>query len=292
MMNRQIGALYVKSPLVSTEWLAQNIDDDKLRIVDIRGRVKPASEPPPHYFSHREGYEASHIPNSVFIDWTVDIVQPDSPSYDIALPQNFARLMGELGIDESTTVVAYDDYQGMFAARLWWALRYYGHTSVYVLDGGWQKWVAESHPISAELPDIASTQFVPESNTLIRATADEIASSLQNGNVQLIDVRSPSEFIGDSSRARRMGHIPGAVNLPRRTMVAEDGTMLPLSVLLDRFASAGVKLSAPETVIYCNSGVSASFAMIALAIAGYESLSVYDGSWKDWGNDDTRPLEK
>jgi len=101
--------------------LAEHLADANIRIVDIRGKVLPATQPPPHYFSHREDYNMAHIPNAVFVDWTADIIEPDSPSNDIASPERFAAFMGELGIDKDTVVVVYDDAMSMFAARLWWA---------------------------------------------------------------------------------------------------------------------------------------------------------------------------
>ena len=142
------------SPIVSTEWLSEHLNDENLRIVDIRGNVLPASQPPPHYFSHRNAYDESHIPNAVFVNWMVDIIEPDSPSNDVASPERFAELMGKLGIGNDTTVIAYDDKDSMFASRLWWALRYYGHEKVYVLDGGWKKWVAENRPTNNQIPNI------------------------------------------------------------------------------------------------------------------------------------------
>lgn len=274
------------SPLVTTGWLEEHLNDDNLRIVDIRGNVLPATQPPPHYFSHREDYDKSHIPNAVFVNWMEDIIEPNSPSNDIASPERFAKLMGQLGIDDDTIVVAYDDKDSMFASRFWWALRYYGHEHVYVLDGGWNKWVAEDRPTDDATPEITPTTFVPNINKSIRAEANDISDG-----VQVIDVRSTKEYSGEASRADRMGHIPNAINLPRKTMVSADGTMLSLEELRDHFSTNGISVDA-NTVIYCNSGVSASYGMLALQLAGAKNVRVYDGSWKEWGNDPDRPIAK
>ena len=112
--------------------------------------VLPPTEPPPHYLTDRAGYEVAHIPNAVFVDWQVDIVEPGSPSNDVAAPGRFAALMGALGIGNDTTVIIYDNAASMFACRLRWALRYYGHEKVFILDGGWDKWLAEERPVSAD----------------------------------------------------------------------------------------------------------------------------------------------
>jgi thiosulfate/3-mercaptopyruvate sulfurtransferase len=210
----------------------------------------------------------------------------------IAPPDKFAALMGKLGINERTFVVAYDDASGMFAARLWWALQYYGHDQVAVLDGGWQKWLAENRPTTAESPRIPVTTFTPKIKTSLRWTADDVQQALDS-DMKLIDVRTSSEFNGESSRAKRFGHIPGAINLPRSDLVTADGALKPTGVLQDLFAVHEISPDSSETpvVVYCNGGVSASYGLLALRQAGFEGGAIYDGSWKDWGNDESRPIE-
>ncbi len=279
------------SPLVTTAWLETHLHDVSLRIIDIRGRVLPASQPPPHYFSHRAAYNEAHIPNAVFIDWQVDIVEPDSPSNDIASAARFAELMGRLGIDSATTVVAYDDAASMFAARLWWSLRYYGHAPVYILDGGWHKWIAEGRLTDRYIPQYEQKAFLPRINPKLKASAEDILESIETEALQLIDVRSPPEFAGEASRAQYAGHIPTAINLPRKAMVADDMTLKPVDDLKNGFSNAGIDLDANDTVLYCNSGVSACFGLLALEAAGARHLRIYDGSWKEWGNDAAKPIE-
>lgn len=279
----------INQNLVTTAWLADHLDDANLRIVDIRGKVLPASEPPPHYFSHRADYDDAHISGAVFINWMTDIVEPHSPSNDVASPERYAELMGQLGIGDDTLVVAYDDAQGMFAGRFWWTLRYYGHAKVAVLDGGWKKWMSENRPVTADIPEIESVVFTPRPNLAWRKTADEVAH--RSDAVALLDVRSPKEFAGEASRASRKGHIPNAVNISRKSLVADDHTMRSPEELRQIFAEAGISLASPDVIVYCNSGVSASYGLLALQVAGLSGGSVYDGSWKDWGNDDSRPIE-
>lgn len=274
------------TPLVSTAWLAEHLYDDDLRIVDIRGHVLPASQPPPHYFSHRDEYDETHIPNAVFIDWTTDIVEPQSPTYDVASPQRYADLMASLGIGDTHRVVAYDDANGMFAARLWWTMTYYGHDQVAVLDGGWQKWVAEGHPTTCDVPQHPSAVFTARPQAQHRATAATILDT----SPPLLDVRSSAEFAGEASRATRKGHIPQAINVPRKQLLTADGTLKPADDLRRLFTDAGLALDNPATVVYCNSGVSASYGLLALRVAGLDGGRVYDGSWKDWGNDDSKPI--
>lgn len=277
--------------IVTTEWLAEHLNDDNLCIVDVRGKVLPASEPPPHYFSHHEDYAESHILGAVFVDWTTDIVAPNSPSYDIAPPDQYAELIGKLGIGDTTSVVAYDDAGGMFAARFLWTLRYYGHDNVALLDGGWQKWCEESRPVTSEVPEIEFAAFTPKVQSELRVTADDILNKMKSDNLVLLDARSIAEFNGESSRAKRKGHIPQAVHLSRRAFLTEDMTVLPLDIARSKAADVGISDAADEIIVYCNSGVSASYVMLALNELGYENVSLYDGSWKDWGNDETKPIQ-
>lgn len=276
--------------IVSTDWLAEHLDDANLRIVDIRGHVLPASQPTPHYFSHADDYAKSHIPGAVFVDWVKEITDPADPRHaKIAPPERYAAVMSRLGIDANSYVVAYDDAAGMFAARLWWSLNYYGHTSVAVLDGGWNKWIAEGRPTTDEIPKVTPTRFNAVPNPAIFRSGEQVLEQLQTSQ-RLLDVRTPEEFSGKISRASRSGHIPTAVNLPRSLLIHGDGTLLSPEALRRRFASAGISGDSSDVVFYCNGGVSASFGLLALRAAGYEGGSMYDGSWKDWGNDETKPI--
>lgn len=276
--------------IVTVEWLHQHLDDANLRIVDIRGHVLPASEPPPHYFNHHADYVKSHIPGATFVDWVQEITDPADPRHaQIARPDRFAEAMSRHGIGDSTFVVAYDDAGGMFAARLWWALNYYGHAQVAVLDGGWQAWTAQEKPVTADLPAITPAHFTPSSNGRIYRDKHAVLSHLDDHQM-LIDVRSPDEYAGKTSRAVKKGHIPGAINLPRTTLVAPDGTFLSAAELREKFRSAGAD-SHEDVVFYCNGGVSASFGLLTYRLAGFQGGAVYDGSWKDWGNDEQTPIE-
>lgn len=270
--------------IVSTGWLAEHLHDENLRIIDIRGHVLPASQPPPHYFSHHDDYLESHIPNAIFVDWTTDIVEPNSPTYDVANPDRYANLMSRLGIGDDTQVIVYDDANGMFAARFWWTMQYYGHQAVAVLDGGWQDWLAHDYPITNIIPDITPSKFMPKINSELIASRQQIEAGVSH----LLDVRSPAEFSGTASRAKRKGHIPHAENASRKLFFSDTGKLKSVDMLQEIFAERGITQSSDDVVIYCNSGVSASYGLLALRVAGVDTGRVYDSSWKEWGNaDDT-----
>ncbi len=278
-------------PLVTSAWLEQHLSDSDLRIIELRGKVLPPTAPPPHYISDRAGFDAAHIPGAVYVDWQIDIVEPGSPSNDIAAPQRFADLMERLGISNSSPIVVCDDAGSMFACRMWWALRYYGHAEVRILDGGWTKWRDDARPVNDIPANYTRGNYTARVNESLRATTRDILKGLQAGSVQLVDVRSPAEYAGESSRARHGGHIPSAVNLPRNAMVNRDMTLKSEDNLRALFQDAGIDLNAPDTVLYCNSGVSATYGMLAMQVAGARNLRLYDGSWKEWGNDESTPKE-
>ncbi len=288
--------------VVSTDWLAARLRgprDADLRVVDVRGKVLPPGSKPRYLAKHRD-YEASHIPGAVFVDWTRDIIDPDDPvPMQVAGPSAFAEKMTELGIGNGTLVVAYDDYDHIFAGRLAWALRYYGHDAVRILDGGWSRWVAEGRPTSSSAdgaaPIAPPRPFVARTRPALRRSADDVAASLDRspGEVLLIDARPPEQYAGAVSAAARSGHIPGALNVPYARLVAHDaGTILPPGELARVFEDAGVDLASlpREIIVYCNGGVSCTLPLNALRILGRDDVAVYDGSWNEWGADERRPI--
>jgi thiosulfate/3-mercaptopyruvate sulfurtransferase len=283
-------------PLVSVEWLVAHQQLPNLRIVDVRGKVLPPTEPKPHYFARPEDYAAGHIPGAVYIDWTTDIVDLDDPvMVQVAPPAKIAQVLGERGIGDDSIVVIYDDAFSMFAGRLLWVLRYYGFEQARILNGGIVKWLADGHPLSSEPPTYPFATFTPRPDPTLRKTADQVLAALGSDTL-LIDARSAKEYRGEESRAARGGHIPGAVNVFYRDLVTgTDQTYAAPEELAERFRAAGIDLAAldqREVVAYCNGGVSATPTALALEIASGKRVAIYDGSWNEWGNDTSKPLEQ
>jgi thiosulfate/3-mercaptopyruvate sulfurtransferase len=277
-------------PLVTTDWLADHLDNPAVRIVDIRGHVLPATEPLPHYYNHHADYLNAHIPGASFVDWVHEITDPDDPRHaKIAPPERYAAVMQRIGVNDDTFVVAYDDAGGMFAARLWWSLLYYGHEQVAVLVDGWQGWLAKGLPTTADIPEYPPGNFTARPQPYLHRTAEEVAAGI--GKLHLLDVRTPDEFAGRASRTARKGHIPTAVNLPRAELLNAQGIMLAPDLLRAKFEAVGVTGDGSSIVTYCNGGVSASFGLLALRAAGFAAGAVYDGSWKDWSSDPDRAIE-
>ena len=291
-------------PFVTTEWLAAHIaaartrgesmDEGELRIVDIRGKVLPAGTAGKRYFAKREDYDASHVPGAVFVDWTSDIADPDDPvPSQVAPPDRFGALMLALGIGDDTAVVAYDDYNTIFASRFAWALRYYGHEAVRVLDGGWARWTSEKRAVDDGVPHPPPAKFTPRVKPELRRVADEVLAKLGDPEVLLIDARPTAQYEGTASAAKRAGHIPGARNVPYTSLVDQStGKLHSREELAGVFASAGIDVSKlpREIVCYCNGGITATVPVTALRVLGRDDVAVYDGSWNEWGNDDARPI--
>jgi thiosulfate/3-mercaptopyruvate sulfurtransferase len=276
--------------LAGTDWLAARLDDPGIRIVDIRGTIKPPSAPKPWYGASRDAYAAGHIPGAVFVDWLRDIVDPGAPvKMTLARADQFAGLMQRLGIGDGHTVIAYDD-NGHLAPRLWWALHYYGHPAVRVLDGGFGKWVAEGRPVTAAVPQHPPAGFTVRVQPEWRAAVDEVRRRQGDPGLVLVDCRSPAEFRGEVGRGDRVGRIPGSVNLPVGSLMeGEHKTWRSDAELTRLFEAAGVTADR-EVVTYCNAGVSAAIGLFGLKLLGVPRARNFAGSWYEWEHDPTNPV--
>lgn len=272
--------------LVSTDTLATHLGD--WTVVDCRFDL--ASEA-----WGREQYAAGHIPGAVYASLNDDLSgsrtgtngRHPMPS-DAALVATLERL----GISNETQVVAYDQDAGSYASRLWWLLRYAGHTAVAVLDGGFAKWVAEGRPVrpGAETRDRAT--FRPSFSRGLVLSIDEVGRRQADGRMLLVDARAAERFEGRSETIDKVaGHIPGARNRFFRDNLAPDGTMLPPDALRAAFAGVLAGTAPRDAVMYCGSGVTACHNLLALEHAGLSGSSLYVGSWSEWSSDPARPVE-
>jgi thiosulfate/3-mercaptopyruvate sulfurtransferase len=282
-------------PLVSTEWLEAHLADPDVRVVDCRGYVVTRPVAPgveeADYLGAEAEYLAEHVPGAVYVDWTRDIIDPDDPvPVQVARPDQFAEAMGSRGIGDGTRVVALDHMGGQFATRFWWALRYYGHDAVSVLDGGWNRWVEEDRPTDSGPVAVERRVFTPRTRPELRKTAEELRDLIGTGSVQILDARDAGQFTAARRRGPRGGHIPGAIHVPRDVLMGESGGFLPEAEARRRLIERGVDLERP-VIGYCNGGVAVTVLLFNLFRLGHERGANYDGSWNEWGARADLPIE-
>jgi thiosulfate/3-mercaptopyruvate sulfurtransferase len=272
--------------LVSTDWVAEHLDDPNVVIVESDEDVLL--------------YETGHIPGAIKIDWHADL--NDDTVRDYLDGKAFAELMSRHGISEDTTVVFYGDNFNWWAAYALWVFGLFGHEDTRLMDGGRQKWVAEGRPITTDKPDRPASEYpvVERNDAPVRAFIQDAVAQSESRR-PLIDVRSPEEFRGErmhmpdypNEGALRGGHIPGADNVPWKRAANDDGTFKSVDELKAIYESE-VGLSADDdVVVYCRIGERSSHTWFVLThLLGYDRVRNYDGSWTEYGNAVRVPIEK
>jgi len=299
-------------PLVTADWLAEHLTDPSLRIVDVRWRSRFENGRGISFDDH-EGYLAGHIPGAVFLGMIRDLSDPDHPVPDmLAGPEQFAQAMNRVGIGDDTLVVAYDNMGvPLGSARLWWALSYYGHDRVRVLDGGLREWQAKRQPLSTDVPVPAAAEFTPRLRTEWKASKQDVLRALGEPGTIIVDCLTHELYRGGGARhlwGQRPGHIPGAVNVPylanidpalasvttaeRERLLASERSFAFSSreVLATLYQQAGVTPDR-EIITYCGRGYAGACGLLALKLLGYQRVRLYDGSWAEWSADPSLPVE-
>ena len=266
--------------LVSTEWVAEHLNDPKVKVLEVDEDVLL--------------YEQGHVPGAQKLDWHTELQRQDVR--DFIGEREFADLMERKGISNDDTVVLYGDKSNWWAAYAFWFLKYNGHADARLMNGGRQKWVEEGRELETEARPVERGSYrVPYRDASIRAFAHDVMKHLLEVNAgrgALVDVRSPEEFSGEKLHmpeypqegALRGGHIPGAANIPWARAVNPDGTFKSASELAELYRDAGV-LPEHDVVAYCRIAERSSHSWFVLKyLLGYPRVRNYDGSWTEWGN--------
>ncbi|PFJ12110.1 sulfurtransferase [Bacillus cereus] len=263
--------------IVTVEWLREHIEDENVRIIDCRFDLTN-----PNW--GREKYEEEHIPHALYFDLNLELSSPVTEHggrHPLPHIEEFADKLSQAGIDEHTTVIAYDSQAGANASRLWWLLSYIGHEKVYILDGGFPAWKANGLHTTTEIPVVARKTFKANIQDHMLVTMEMVRENIHIGaDVTLIDSREPKRYAGVEELVDpKAGHIPTAVNHFWKDGILESGQFKNEAQQQERFQNLSKD---KETIVYCGSGVTACPNVVALKLAGFQNVKLYAGSWSDW----------
>jgi thiosulfate/3-mercaptopyruvate sulfurtransferase len=277
-----------KTWLIETDELAGELDAPDLVIIDASWHM-----PSEGMDAHAE-YLMEHIPGALFFD--IDEIADGKSKLPHMLPppEKFSSRMRAMGIGDGSRIVVYDS-QGLYsAARVWWTFRVMGVDDVSVLNGGLPKWKQEKRSLETGAPRSRTTRhFTARRNADLVRDLSDMKALVKDKSAEIVDARAPDRFAGKASEPRpglRSGHIPGAYNIPFARLLNKNGTLKSAPELRRLFEQAGVDLNKP-VVTSCGSGITASVLALGLAEIGHRRISVYDGSWSEWGADQSLPIE-
>jgi thiosulfate/3-mercaptopyruvate sulfurtransferase len=274
-------------PLVTTQWLADHLDDPDLVVLDCSVIHTADENDRLHFVSGRAEYETGHIPTAGFADLTAELCDPSSRfRFALPTPEQFCEAMGALGIGDDSRVVLYDGSITAWAARVWWMLRWVGFDRAAVLDGGLRAWTDEGRPLSTAPSMTTPQQLSPRLRPELIASRDETLAAIDDGAVCIVDAMPAEHYRGEMTMYQRTGHLPGAVNVPVRNLLDDSGRFRQLdelAVLHDTDRDA-------RTITYCGGGIAASASALVMTLLGFDDVAVYTASLQEWAADETNPL--
>jgi thiosulfate/3-mercaptopyruvate sulfurtransferase len=273
--------------LVTTEWLSEHLDDPDVVLLDCTVSVQQGADGMV-IESGRAGYEAGHIPTAGFADLMGKLADADSPyEYAVPSPEEFAAVMGALGVGDDTRVVLYDSSMSVWAARVWWMLRWVGFDRAAVLDGGLAAWQAEGRLLSGDPADEPARVLTPAPRPELIADRDEVFAAIGDESVRLIDVLPEAHYRGEMVMYARPGHISTAENVPIMGLLDEAGRFKSKDELAALFGGD----EGARAITYCGGGIAASSTALVMTRLGYTDVAVYIGSLQEWTEDPANPMK-
>lgn len=274
------GEYVRKDLLIETEDAAKLLNAPNVRIIDA---------------VDESAYARAHIPGAINLFYLTfaNLEERKKNGYP-ASPKEAEKLFGDAGIDEKTQVIVYDGGEGPFASGVWFALEFFGHRNVKVLNGGFRKWVKDGRPVTQDVAKVEKKKFVAKPNPDLVAPLEWVKKNMQNKELLVLDARSFKEFIGEDVRpvASRGGHLPGAVHFEWTKVSDRVETFKKADQLRSALEQRGITKD-KEIVTYCQTGIGrASDLVLAFKLVGYDKVRLYTGSWEEWSRDPRLPIEK
>ena len=274
--------------IISVNDLSNHLGDPNWGFIDCRFYI---SEPEKGY----QEYLEAHIPGAIYAhldrNLSGEIIPGKTSRHPLPDVQEFTETLSSWGLDRQTQVIAYDNSGGTIAARLWWMLRWVGHGSAAVLDGGWPAWIESGNAQESQEFSRSRRQFIPRLDPEIFVDSRFVEEIRLDPEFLLLDARAPERFWGlEEPLDSIAGHIPGAVSAPYSENLSDDGYFLPDEMLSERYRNLLGEHSPTKTIMYCGSGVTAIHNIIAMIQVGYDMPKLYPGSWSEWITDPSRPI--
>ncbi len=274
--------------LVSVDWLKQHLDDPDLVVLDCRVLISQAEDGSLLTLNGRDSYKSAHIPTAVFADLLEDLSDTDSQhQFAVPTPNAFAAAISKLGVGDNTRVVLYDNYNSVWAARVWWMLRWIGFDRAALLDGGFQAWQDAGFPISTAPENKPARKLTVAVRPELIADRHDVLAAIDDANVNVIDTLPEPQYRGEIQMYARPGHIRGATNVSMNQLRDESGQFKSLEVLDELIGGS----REARTITYCGGGIAASSNAFIMTRLGFKDVAVYTASLQEWAADPSLPME-
>jgi thiosulfate/3-mercaptopyruvate sulfurtransferase len=279
------------SALVSTDWLAENLGQTKLRIFDTSISLKHVEGGGYIVDSGYDKWREAHIPGAGFLDLAKEFTDQNTDiPFTMPPPEQFCQRAAAHGISDDSAVVLYCNGMPMWATRAWWMFRSVGFDNVAVLDGGWQKWQSENRPVDDVVPAHPLGTLKVATRPEMWANKEDMLRVMEDGSACTLNALAPDVYNGETNRYGRAGHIPGSHSVFCGHLLDSNvGTFLPVDALREKFRASGA-LQAQRAIVYCGGGISATVDALALHLVGHSNIAIYDGSMSEWVKDESLPL--